>query len=172
MAKKAAVKKSAKPKTAKETNAEKKEQIERLKNTREYAELNGLLMQAPYKKTATLDWFKKHLPDTEVPVVKVTPKERERFILILIRNDKATEAITDLLDLPMRQWKTTFAELAGMSTTRATEKLKAFTPKDFAALCSHNDIQMVKSPKGAINKAKTLPQVLKRLEILGEYLKL
>ncbi len=166
-------KKSTKPKVSKAEKEAIKAEIAQLKNSRDYAELAGLLIQAPYKKTATLDWFNKHLPKSEAPIIKIGVKERERFILALIRGDTARAAINELRDLPSLQWKTLFAELAGASTAKATEKLKALKPKDFAAFCTVNGVTPVTSgAKGSISKPKTIPFILKKLETLGEYLKL
>jgi len=165
-------KKSTKPKVNKAEQAEKKAEIARLKNSRDYAELAGLLTQDPYKKTATVEWLNKHLPKSETLIIKIGVKEKERFILALIRKETARAVIEELRDLPSRQWKTLFAELAGTSVAKATEKLKALKPKDFAAFCSTNDIQPVTSAKGAVSKPKTIPYVLKKLEKLSEYLKL
>jgi hypothetical protein len=166
-------KKSTKPKVSKAELAERKAEVARLKNSRDYAELAGLLTQDPHKKTATVDWLNKHLPSSEALIVKVGVKERERFILALIRAGKSGPVINDLRDLPSRQWKTLFAEMAGTSPAKAIEKLKALKPKDFAAFCVTNDIQPVTSgKKGSISKPKTIPYILKKLEKLSEYLKL
>jgi len=183
MAKKASSKtpktsKAAKPKASKTPTAASlskqtaKEEVERLKNSREYAELNGLLTQEPHKKIATLEWLNKSLPEGEAPIAKATPKEKERFILALLRKGKAQAVIDDLRDLPTRRWKTLFAELADLSPAKAKEKVTDLGSKDFPAFCAANGIAPVTSGKGSISKPKTLPLILKKLENLSEYLKL
>lgn len=166
-------KRSSKPKASKAEQAAKKAEIEQLKNTRDYSELAGLLAQAAYKKVATVDWINKHLPKSEPLLEKNTAKEKERFILALVRVGMARKVIDDLRDLPSREYKTLFAELAALSPAKATEKLKALPAAKFAQFCSVNEIEPVRSgAKKSISKPKTIPLALEKLKHLSEYLRL
>jgi len=137
------IRKSSKPKISKAEKEALKAEIERLKNSRDYAELAGLLGQASYKKAVTVDWMNNHLPKGEVPLEKTTAKEKERFILALVRAGKIRKVIDDLNDLPSREYKDLFAQLAGLSPARAAEKLKTLTPAKFTLFCSVNEIDPV-----------------------------
>lgn len=166
-------KRSSKPKVSKAELAAKKAAIEQLKNTRDYSELAGLLAQAAYKKVATAGWINKHLPKGESSLEKVTAKEKERFILALIRAGAARKVIDDLRDLPSREYKTIFAELASLSPAKATEKLKALPTTRFVQFCAVNEIDPVRSgAKKSISRAKTIPFALEKLKRLSEYLRL
>ncbi len=170
---KLATSKSTKPKVSKAEREAKKAEIDRLKNSRDYSELAGLLAQAAYKKVATVDWMNGHLSSEEAPLEKATAKERERFMVSLVRTGKAQKVLDELKDRPSREYKDLFAQLAGMSPAKATEKLKALTPTKFKAFCEVNDISLVRSgAKQAMSKPKTIEKALEKLKDLSEYLKL
>jgi hypothetical protein len=165
--------KSTKPKVSKADREAKKAEIDQLKNSREYAELAGLLAQAAYKKVATVDWMNGHIPSEEASLEKATAKERERFMVALVRTGKAQKVLNELKDLPSREYKELFAQLAGMSPARATEKLKALTPTKLKEFCKVNEITpVVSGAKQAFSKAKTIEKAAGKLRELSEYLKL
>ena len=166
-------KKPLKPKISKTEREAKKAEVDRLKNSRDYAELAGLLAQAAYKKVATVEWMNRHLPSDEAALEKATAKERERFMVALVRFGKAPKAVDELKDLPSREFKDLFAQLAGTSPARAAEKLKALTPTKLKAFCSVNEIVAVHTgAKHSFSKAKTVEKAVEKLKELSEYLRL
>ena len=170
----AAADKAAKAAAKLQAKADAKAAEDRLKNTREYPELTGLLSTAPYKTLATLNWFNDHLPTGEPPLGKLVKKEKDRFVLATVRSGTAAAVIAELRNTPARRWKEFLGELARVRSEKsAAERISALSPKDFAAFCEANEIAVVRAgAKATVSKPKTMPLALARLAEHREFLKL
>jgi hypothetical protein len=162
--------------TSKAGKAEKaalKAEIDHLKNSREYPELIGLLASAPYKALANTEWLNDRLPSGESKLEKVLKKDKDRFVLAVIRNGTARQVIDDLKDAPSQKWRKFMVEISKLNPQKAEAQVKALKPKEFAAVCELYGIEPVRSgAKKTISKPKTIPRVLAKLENVREHLKL
>jgi len=161
------------PKVSKAEREAQKTALEQLKNSREYPELTGMLGVSPYKTLASVEWLNERLPVGESKLEKSTKKEKERFVLAVIRKGNVRKVIDDLKDAPAQKCKEFMVGLTKLSLPKAEESLKALKPKDLTTLLVVYQIEPVRSgAKQAINKAKTILRILTKLTEIREYLKL
>ncbi len=147
-----------------------KSEPELYKDTKEYAELYALLTLPENKGTVTPEWLNEQAGNRKY--AKAGKKEREAFAVMMVRDGHATAVIQELKESPKRKMQDALHSLAGMSKARAEEKIKLMKPKQLEEFCRLNEIEIARSPKGSLDKKRTLPNIMAKVVELREYLKL
>lgn len=142
------------------------------KNTAEFAELFALLNQPEHKNTVTLAWLNQHAAPTGKRLAKAGKKEKETFAVAMVGAGRAPSLIQELKESPKRKMQEELYSMTMLNDAEASSKIKAMKPKELEQFCRLNDIPVVKSAKGSIDKKKTEPHIIKKLESMREYLKL
>src|SRR5262249_12486500 len=103
---------------------------------------------------------------------KIVKKDIEEFALEIVKAGSAKELIREIKDTPRRQMENELNELVLSGDKQVTAKLKAMKPARLEQFCVLNGIDVVRKAKGGLDKDKTQPNILKRIDELREYIKL
>lgn len=142
------------------------------KNSAEFAELWALLMQRENKETVTPDWLNQHAGQLGKKFTKAGKKEKEDFAVAMVRTGQAPAVIQELKESPKRKMQDLLYSMVGLPEADAAEKIKAMKPKQLTEFCRLNEIPIVQTAKGSVDKKRTLPNIIAKIGDLQEYLKL
>lgn len=141
------------------------------KNSAEYAELISLFNQKSLKDLLTVKWFNDHALNG-VKFSKIGKKEKEEIALDAVKTKRAGEMIRDIKDTPRRRMEEELTAMALASDAEVAVKIKAMKPADLERFCALNEIPITKKSTGALDKTKTQPNILIKIQELREISKL
>jgi hypothetical protein len=144
------------------------------KNSAEFAELFALLSRPEHRSTITLAWLNRHAAAVvgKKKYTKLGKREKEDFAVTLVRAGAARPLIQELKDSPKRKMQELLHSLAGLSEAKAAEKIRALKTKQLEEFCLVNDIPTIRRGTGSLDRKQTLPNIMRKVESLKEYLKL
>lgn len=141
--------------------------------TPEYVELTALFDLSENKATLTKQWFDEKANLVNIKFAKAPTKLQKQSLAVeLVRNEHAAKIINELKITPKQRMKNLLGELANLRADDATKKITAMKPADFKEFCEMNEITIEKTKKGAVDKKKTLPNALKKVDNLRDYMKM
>jgi len=140
-------------------------------NSAEYPELIGLITNKELNTVVTLDWLNTRAPAGK-KLAKATKKEKEQFAIEMVKTGRAGELIREIKDTPRRQMENEMSAMVLSDDAAVAAKIKAMKPAQMRQLCEHYGIPVVNNAKGAVDKKKTQPNLLKKLNEFREHAKL
>lgn len=141
------------------------------RNTAEYSDLIALLTKAENKSLVTPDWMSKRSPNRRA-YAKSGKKEKEEFSLEVVKAGHSDRIIRELKDTPGRQMEDALNEMVLLHDEEVAARFKSMKASYLNKFYECNGIPIGKTAKGAVDKKKTLSNLLSRIEELREYTKL
>ncbi|MBO0797409.1 MAG: hypothetical protein J2P31_01180, partial [Blastocatellia bacterium] len=120
----------------------------------------------------TAKWMSEQVPAEGKKFVKNGKKEKEEFVLIMVKTGCAAKLIKEIKDSPMRRMQDELNRLALATDSEASATIKMMRPKQLEEFCRYNDIPIIRTTRGTIDKNKTQPNILQKLAGRREYVKL
>lgn len=142
------------------------------RNTAEYAELLALVSGAQYKALVTVDWLNANAASVKKKYAKTGKKEKEDFVLTMVKAGKARAIIKELKETPRRQMQDELNDMALGTDEKAIARIKAMKAKQLEQFCEFNDIPVGKTAKGALDKKQVQAAILQKIGALREYAQL
>ncbi|MBC7796760.1 MAG: hypothetical protein H7Z37_07805 [Pyrinomonadaceae bacterium] len=141
--------------------------------TPEYVELTALFDLHENRTILTKQWFDRKANLVKISFARMPTKTQKQNLAVeLVRNNHANLIIDELKITPKQRLKNLLGELANLNVEDATEKITAMKAADFKDFCEANDIAIEKTKRGAVDKRKTLPNALKKVDNLRDYMKM
>jgi hypothetical protein len=148
-----------------------KSEAEIYKNSAEYAELASLFNQKQLKDFFTVKWFNDNALNGD-KFTKLGKKEKEEFAIKAVKAGRAGELINQIKDTPRHQMEKELNAMVLAGDAEVAAKIKAMKPPELERFCTLNEIPIVKKSTGALDKNKTQPNILIKIQELREYTKL
>ncbi|HXG67294.1 MAG TPA: hypothetical protein VNO70_19480 [Blastocatellia bacterium] len=142
------------------------------KNTAEYAELWALMALPENRKTVTLAWLNERGEPVGRRFAKSGKKEKEEFAVMMVRSGRAAAVIRELKESPIQKIQDEFNSMIDLPEEEVALRVKAMKPKDLEQFCNVNNVAIARTAKSGVDKKKTLPHIMRKLEEAREYLKL
>jgi len=142
-----------------------------LRNTVAYADLIALLAQPEHRTLVTPAWMTGQSP-VGTRYLRNGRKEKEQLALEVVQAGVSSQVLRELSDAPRRQMEALLHQMVLGTDEEVRLLWKGLKAAQLKPFCQFNQIATVVNPKGAVDKTRTLPNLMKVVAERREYTKL